>query len=188
MSADRPLNRLDAAARPWYRQAWPWFLIALPASAVIGGAITAVLAVRTFDGPVAADYYRQGLAINQEVDRAQLARVLGLEARIALSGIADGDGVRVEVRSQRALPADAMLQLRLVHPGRPGEDRSAVLRRVDVDADQTRAVYSGTMTVARGATQPRVPVAWQVIVESARWRIDDSISAAQGGEFGVRAR
>ena len=63
MSDERSPGPLDAAT-PWYRQRWPWFLIALPASAVIGSAITAVLAVRTFDGPVAADYYKQGLAIN----------------------------------------------------------------------------------------------------------------------------
>jgi hypothetical protein len=187
MSGDRSLSPLNDAT-PWYRQRWPWFLIALPASAVIGGVITAVLAVRTFDGPVAADYYKQGLAINQEVDRAQLARVLGLEARVVLAGIAEGDSVRVEVRSQRALPAEATVQLRLVHPGWPGEDRIAVLRRVDADADQSRAVYAGTMRLERGATVPRVPVTWQLILESDRWRIDDSISSAQGGEFGIRAR
>ena len=187
MSGGRSLDPLDAAT-PWYRQRWPWILIALPASAVIGGVITAVLAVRTFDGPVAADYYRQGLAINQEVDRAQLARVLGLEARVMLTGLAEGDRVRVEVRSQRALPAEPTMQLRLVHPGRPGEDRTATLWRVDADADQSRAVYTGAMKLERGATAPRVPVTWQVILESDRWRIDDSISSAQGGEFGIRAR
>jgi len=187
MSDERSPGPLDAAT-PWYRQRWPWFLIALPASAVIGSAITAVLAVRTFDGPVAADYYKQGLAINHEVDRAQLARVLGLEAHVVLAGIAEGDSVRVEVRSQRALPAEPTVQLRLVHPGRPGEDRAATLRRVDVDADQSRAVYAGALTLGRGATSPRVPVTWQLILESDRWRIDDSISSARGGEFSIRAR
>ena len=66
---------------PWYRQGWPWFLIALPATAVVGGIITAILAVRGFDGPVVADYYKQGLAINEEVARAQLARELAISRR-----------------------------------------------------------------------------------------------------------
>ena len=74
------------AVTPWYRQGWPWFLIALPATAVVGGIITALLAVRGFDGPVVADYYKQGLAINEEVARAQLARELAITAEAELAG------------------------------------------------------------------------------------------------------
>ena len=167
--------------RPWYRQRWPWFLIALPATAVVGGIITAVLAVRTYDGTVSADYYKQGLAINQEVERAQLARVLGLEARIELAGVGDGDRVRIEVQSARALPPETAVQLRLVHPGRPGEDR------IDVDPDQDRAVYAGSFSLAPGATRLSGPVTWQVVLESPRWRVDDSFTG-QGGEFAIKAR
>ncbi len=45
---------------PWYRQFWPWFIIALPASAVIASFITLWLAV---SNPVTLvvdeDEYRQ---------------------------------------------------------------------------------------------------------------------------------
>ena len=51
--------------RPWYQQAWPWFLISLPASAVIGGIITLMLAVNSPNALVVDDYYKEGLAINQ---------------------------------------------------------------------------------------------------------------------------
>ncbi|HTN48994.1 MAG TPA: FixH family protein [Burkholderiaceae bacterium] len=172
---------------PWYRQRWPWFLIALPATAVIGSMISAVLAVRTSDGSVAADYYKQGLAINQEVARAQLAQVLGLEAQVALAGLADGDRVRVEVRSQRAQPAESAVELRLVHPGRSGEDRVATLQKIETDPDQTRTVYAGTLNAPHSAL-PGVAIAWQVALESTRWRIDDSFTTRQGGEFRMRAR
>lgn len=33
----------------WYRQFWPWFLLALPAAAVIGGILTFYLALRNPD-------------------------------------------------------------------------------------------------------------------------------------------
>jgi hypothetical protein len=45
---------------PWYRQFWPWFLIALPASAVIASLYSLYLAV-THPDPVIIDQqeYRQ---------------------------------------------------------------------------------------------------------------------------------
>jgi len=174
------------ATRPWYRQRWPWFLIALPATAVVGGIITAVLAVRTFDGTVSADYYKQGLAINEEVERAKLARVLGLEAQIVMAGVGEGDRVRIEVQSTRALPADKKVLLQLIHPGRPGEDRTAMLEQIDFDPDQGRAAYVGTFRLAPGATRLNGPTTWQVVLESAHWRVDDSFTG-QGGEFAIKA-
>lgn len=175
------------AVTPWYRQGWPWFLIALPATAVVGGIITAILAVRGFDGPVVADYYKQGLAINEEVARAQLARELAITAETELAGFADGDRVRVVLQAERPLPPEAALRLRLAHPGRPAEDRIAVLARTDVDVDNRRAVYVGSLqsTTARELSGP---VTWQVILESPQWRIDDSLSAASGGRFNLKAR
>jgi hypothetical protein len=43
------------AIEPWYRQLWPWILIALPASAVIGCAITIWLVLQNPEHPVARD-------------------------------------------------------------------------------------------------------------------------------------
>jgi hypothetical protein len=35
----------DPATIPWYRQFWPWFIIAIPSAAVIGGMVTLWLAL-----------------------------------------------------------------------------------------------------------------------------------------------
>ena len=85
------------------------------------------------------------------------------------------------------MPPEAALRLRLAHPGRPAEDRVAVLARTDVDVDNRRAVYVGSLqsTTARELSGP---VTWQVILESPQWRIDDSFSAAGGGRFNLKAR
>jgi len=173
---------------PWYRQGWPWFLIALPATAVVGGIITAVLAARGFDGPVTADYYKQGLAINEEVARAQLARDLALGAEVDLAGFAEGDRVRVVLSGAQPLPREAAVRLRLIHPGRPGEDRIAVLALVDSDPGFGRAVFSGTLQAGESVKPVAGEVHWQVVLESTKWRIDDSITAASGGRFNLRAR
>jgi hypothetical protein len=46
--------------RPWYRQFYPWLLIALPACAVIGGFITLYLAISRPDVLVRKDCVRDG--------------------------------------------------------------------------------------------------------------------------------
>ena len=53
--------------KPWYREPWVWLMIALPASAVVGGIITIYLAVSTSDGLVVDDYYKRGKAINLDL-------------------------------------------------------------------------------------------------------------------------
>ena len=40
---------------PWYKQFWPWFIIALPASAVIASFITLWIAISNPDGMVLTD-------------------------------------------------------------------------------------------------------------------------------------
>jgi hypothetical protein len=42
---DQNTGQMPAMNEPWYRQFWPWFIIALPASAVIASFITLWLAV-----------------------------------------------------------------------------------------------------------------------------------------------
>ena len=41
--------------QPWYRQFWPWFIIALPASAVIASFFTLWLAISNPDQLVVSD-------------------------------------------------------------------------------------------------------------------------------------
>jgi hypothetical protein len=54
--------------RPWYRYAWPWVAIAIPAIAVIGGLFTLYLALSHPDPLVVDD--RQYRELNSEL-RAQ---------------------------------------------------------------------------------------------------------------------
>lgn len=179
----------NPAVTPWYRQAWPWFLISLPATAVVAGLVTFYLAARGWDGPVASDYYKQGLAINEELTRSNRAAELGVTASVKLSGLAVGERVRVELRSVQPLPVEPALRLRLIHPGWRDADRLAVLARSEVGADGRSAAYVGEWQQGvADARLERHPVAWQVVLETAQWRIDDGFSAGGAGEFQLRAR
>lgn len=183
------MTSTTAPATPWYRQAWPWFLISLPASAVVAGSFTFYLAAKGWDGPVANDYYKQGLAINEELSRSTKARELGVVANLRLGGLVVGDRVKVELSAAQPLPAEAALRVRLIHPGRREADRLAVLARTDVGVDGRSAVYAGEWQQGEpDARLARQPVAWQVIVETQQWRLDDGFSAGGAGEFSLRAR
>ncbi len=178
---------MSSAPTPWYREPWPWILIALPATAVVAGIVTAVIAVRGFDGLVEADYYKQGLAINQELGRSTNARELGIVARLSIAGLAEGERLQVELESAQAMPPSAALQVRLLHPGRAGEDRGAMLSRVEAGSDHLSARYVGTWITGNAPTTGQA-VAWNVVIETRDWRLDDAVSASGAGVFTVRAR
>ena len=77
---------MNADKKVWYKEPWPWILMALPATAVVAGIITLLLAIRSNDGLVADDYYKQGLGINKVLARQEMAAKMGLKARVDLSG------------------------------------------------------------------------------------------------------
>lgn len=120
--------------------------MAAPAAAVVGGAITIWLAVASADGLVADDYYRQGLAINQELRRERTARDLGMGASIeAFNGV-----LRVRL-SGRAAPPEALFA-KLVHATRAGHDQRLRLAPV------APGVYETDL--------PQLPAGkWRVVLE-----------------------
>ncbi len=111
--------------RPWYRQFWPWFIIALPASAVIAGTLTLVIAVQNADDLVAENWYRDGRAINRNLEAERLAQQLGVSAQLR-----QRDGVlEIRLRASSALPWPAQLELALRHPTIAAQDITLTLTR-----------------------------------------------------------
>jgi hypothetical protein len=110
-------------SKPWYREPWPWFLISLPAAAVIAGLTTVWIAARSADGLVVGDYYKAGLAINQTLARDDTARALALTA--TLQRVDEALALTLAGRLQ-AWPDQ--LGLTLAHPTRQGQDWTLVLK------------------------------------------------------------
>ncbi len=111
--------------RPWHRQAWPWFLISLPASAVVGGIITLILAINSPNALVVDDYYKEGLAINQEKRRLATADEMGVTGLLR----SDGKRLTLSLSSQPPVTA-ALLTLNIVHSTRAELDRELTLHRM----------------------------------------------------------
>jgi hypothetical protein len=95
-----------------------------PAAVIVAGAVTLWLAVVSFDGLVADDYYKRGLAINQELKRDQAVIERGIVAVVERrEGMLR---VRLEARS----PLPGVVFARLVHPTRAGQDQRLRLPQV----------------------------------------------------------
>lgn len=117
------MNTLSpSASRPWYREPWPWFLISLPATAVVAGVATVWIAATSADGLVVGDYYKAGLAINQTLARDDAARAMALTATLQRAD----DALALTLAGRLQVYPDR-LSLTLVHPTRQGQDQSLVL-------------------------------------------------------------
>lgn len=117
------LNFANSDGRPWYREPWPWLLMLGPAVVVVAGVFTAWLAFRSNDGLVVDDYYKQGLSVNQTLERDQRAVAQGLRADIMRSGMQ----LRVMLGGNASLVLPERLSLKLMHPTRGGEDQTVLL-------------------------------------------------------------
>jgi hypothetical protein len=151
--------------QPWFRQFWPWFLIALPASVVVAALSTAYIANRDADDLVVQDYYKDGLAINRQLEKEERATELGISAQLRFAG----NTVSVTVAGPVAAPE---LQLLLSHPMEADRDFTVTLARAGPE------LYSGAL--AHG-----IAPHWHWTLEppSANgWRLDGDVQAADIGD------
>ena len=145
-----------ARVQPWYREPWPWILMAGPATVVVASLVTVWLAVRSDDGLVVDDYYKQGLAINKALARSDAAERLGITAELYL---ADGR-VRVLLGGAHR----GALTLRLVHPTRAGMDQKLDLDMVRPGLYEAQALplLSGRWHVVLGQDDWRLAGDWKL--------------------------
>ncbi len=144
---------------PWYKQFWPWFLMSLPASAVIGGIITIIIAMTNPDGLVKDDYYKAGLGINRTLEREQNAATLGLSAAVVWQP--QQQQVSLQLDATRPVNSERLL-LSLIHPTLSGLDIRIPLLR------QANNHYKGLLAEAPAAGN------WYLIVtpEDESWRLN----------------
>lgn len=130
-----------------------------PAIVIVAGFATAWLAIVSNDGLVDDNYYKVGLSVNQELKQRQLAAELNINAQLKLASDKRSVDLVLSGLPKEALPD--MLQLRLVHPTRKGEDQRISLVR---SGDVFRGVVPENLGTGR----------WHVVIEDplAGWRMD----------------
>jgi len=143
---------------PWYRQFWPWALIALPATAVVASLITIGIATQSSDSLVVDDYYKVGLAINQSRARDAAAARYGLSARLSVTD----QSVELTLAGQPPTVPER-LTLNLVHTTRADDDQTLRLARV------TGNEYTALL-------EPLPPGRWNVSIEADNWRLTGTLA------------
>lgn len=112
---------------PWYRNGWVWFLICIPGSAVIAGSITILIAVKTADSLVADDYYKEGRAINQRLEKDDQAKALGVSLQSSIKKSVGGHRIELQFAAKPGTAAPQSIHLLLSHPTLNHRDVKATL-------------------------------------------------------------
>lgn len=145
---------MEPSQVPWFRQRWPWILMAGPAIVVVAAAVTLWLAIRSNDGLVSDDYYKQGIEIHKTLGRDELARTLDLSGTLRLEST-----VALDLKAREGVNLPGEVQLSFIHPTRGGMDRSVELKG-------RGGQYEGPLPELH-------PGQWQVLVEdmARSWRL-----------------
>ncbi len=153
---------------PWYQQFWPWFIISLPASAVIAGITTVYIAVKNDDSLVVDNYYKEGLAINQVLTKQRVAHELGVTAVMDFNALTSELKIHIPTGLTQT---DKVLKVRLVHVTQAEKDRVLLLKRNDLNdfVIQVDDIHEGW---------------WNVFIESmsGNWQINQRIHFPMQGQ------
>lgn len=154
-------------SKPWYKQFWPWFLMSLPATVVVAGFVTLYIAHKHSDDLVVDEYYKDGLGINQQLEKKQRASQLGISATLSFTQAASRNEVTIFVEGNQS---EGELSLSLSHPLESDRDFVVALQQVE------QGVYSGEFHSA-------IATRWHWILDfvgATTWRLD---GAVQGSDF-----
>ncbi|MGK7296698.1 MAG: FixH family protein [Candidatus Wenzhouxiangella sp. M2_3B_020] len=151
---------------PWYRQFWPWFLLAILSWGVVSATITLSVALKNPPHMMTGDYAKLGKALVDTHVRADRAEALGLAGTLTA---ADGQWL---LRLETTELTTRQLMLLVQHPTDSTRDRQVVLNRA------APGEYRGVAT--------EIPVRGRLIVSDLEqtWWISSSF---QQGDEGLAA-
>lgn len=141
-------------SKPWYKQLWPWVLIAIPVLTALKAVHTIVIMQQNSPDLVVDDYYKEGRAINMQLAKYREAALRNLSASILIAGN------KAIVRFDSNTVLEGALHLDFYHP---------TLAKQDFALD---AVRSGELLYV--ATLPLTPSGkWQLVVSDASkdWKL-----------------
>ena len=123
--SDSTMQREDTV--PWYRQFWPWFIMALPASAVVAGLYTVWIAMQTTDSLVIQSDDGMNVVTERNTAAELEAARLGLSATVDIN--LETGAVIVTMNSAENVDLPTSLELKMRHPTMASRDATIELLR-----------------------------------------------------------
>lgn len=112
----------------WYKEKWAWFALGILLVDVVFALIFVAKSIDGADDVVKSDYYKDGLAINQDFRLTDYAAKHGLTAQIVFTPDGDSTMVKVTLNSKIKLKdEEPYLELDVIHPVKEDLDRTIVL-------------------------------------------------------------
>ena len=108
LAPQHPVNRQSAIKQPWF-----WFVVGLPAAMIVISCALYYVAVQKPFGMVKKDYYKEGLAINKDLELVRQASVLAIHAVVHLD---DSHRVQIKLQSKAPWIENDTLVLQFDHP------------------------------------------------------------------------
>jgi len=112
---------------PWYKQFWPWLVIALPMISVITSTSGAIIAFKGVDPLVSNQWYQDGVEINTFLEKDKQAESLKISAE--LTHDFHNEIIQVILNSNSVTP-NSYLFLELEHPKKLKLDYKCKLKQV----------------------------------------------------------
>ncbi|EGV35993.1 TPA: FixH family protein [Neisseria weaveri] len=169
----------EQQSKVWYKEPWPWLLMAGPIIVVFAGFYTYYLAQKNAADLVSDDYYKDGKHIDILLHRDEEALKRNIHAQILISPNNSAAKVFVSGDFDKKEP----LNLVLLHPSKKSEDQTVVLK-----AEQNY-VASGDKIEYSAVFKP-LPHAnhWYVRVEDTggKWRVEDKWIVSQGNAVNLK--
>jgi hypothetical protein len=149
----------------WYKQFWPWFLIAVPFTSMILSLSMLRFAFNGEDSMVVDDYYKQGKGINVNLQKIEMAKSLNLKAQLLVRE----NSVEL-IFTHGELSSGAALNLNFYHVTQENKDTSITLLK------DAKGTY-------RGLIDADLSGKWQVSLQphDQQWKIQQTISFPQSG-------
>ncbi|EWH12276.1 hypothetical protein DS2_01105 [Catenovulum agarivorans DS-2] len=147
--------------RPWYKEPWPWVLIAIILIPVLVAAVRLSIYREYKVEMVVDDYYKKGKAINQEFDREKLASEYG----IAIFADITDDSIVLDLNANRKAPRPASLIVSFYHATQSVKDQSVMAtQRAD-------GKYSAILDKSTAGK-------WQLTIEphDKKWKVQKTIT------------